>query len=1244
MKMIRKTISMILTGVLLLLSISTNLAYAADETVGAESGTVAKLLFTFDDGDIGNINVVAPILQAKGFSATAYVGQNIPLQPWSSGKMTDEELGRLYTEYGWDLGNHTLNHTTIGYNTDAESLATLKQEYLDNQNWLIQKGWTRGAKHASYPFGAYSNALMDVLQSIGVKTARITYGGLQTLPLIKPYELRCVDIDPKKSDVKKEIDDAVSSGSTIVLMLHGVGDTENEYTVLTSYFQSIVDYAYQYTQQSKLEVTTISKWYDSLPVGVTLNKTSLTLTTGDTETLTATVVPEYIANKAVTWSTSNSAVAAVDSSGKVTAAGVGSAVITATSVEGGKTAACSVTVNAPPVAVQSVTLDKESLKMTPERTSVLTAAVLPLDAADKTVAWTSSNASVATVDSTGLVTAVASGTSVITVATKDGNKTATCSITVEDIAGAPTSVSLDRTALTLMVGGTAAIKAAVYPVESANQAVTWTTSSSTVATVDSSGNVTAEGAGTAVITATTADGTKNAACNISVILNKPAAKLIFTFDDGDKSALSVAAPILYAKGLKGTAYVGRDIDKQDWGTGTMSASEMGQLYSYYGWDLGNHTINHYSGGYDTDEASLATLRAAYLDNQNWLISQGWTRGAYHAAYPFGAYSEQLIDILKEIGVKTCRTTWGDAQSLPVESLYKLKSFNIMTEEKLIKDEIDGTVDNNYTLILMIHGVGATANEYTVKTSIFQSVVDYASQYVQQGKLDVMSISEWYNSLSQVSVESVALDKTSTTLTSEGATERLTATISPSYATIQDITWTSSNEAVATVNEAGLVTAVGNGTATITAVTDDGGKTAACTVTVKIAVTGVTLNKTEAAISAIGGQETLIATVAPAKAANKSVTWSSSNAAAATVSAAGVVTAVGNGTATITATTVDGGKTASCAITVEVPVESLALSSTSETIMGLGNTLQLMASITPNNAAIKVVTWTSSDETIATVDGTGKVTAVGAGFVKITASAGGKTVVCNVAVIETAADKVEKFVVRLYDKVLGRTAGDEEISYYTADLLAKKKTGAEVGAGFVFSLEFTNRELSNTAYVEVLYETFMNRASDPDGMAYWITMLDNGVSRAFVFKGFVESVEYTGICDTYGIERGSYVLTEARDQNPQLTMFVYRLYDRALGRIPETQGLNYYAEEILAKRITPVQASQNFFFSDEFRNRNLSDEDYIKTLYRTFMGREFDQDGLLYHLARMEAGVSREEILLGFAGSPEFSNIIKSFGL
>jgi len=168
----------------------------------------------------------------------------------------------------------------------------------------------------------------------------------------------------------------------------------------------------------------------------------------------------------------------------------------------------------------------------------------------------------------------------------------------------------------------------------------------------------------------------------------------------------------------------------------------------------------------------------------------------------------------------------------------------------------------------------------------------------------------------VSVDGVSLDQQTLSLVlsaSATVTATLTATVSPAMASDKSVTWSSDNSAVATVDNTGLVTAVPPGSAMITVTTTDGGFTAHCDVTVaRISVTSVTLDKSTMALVA-GTTGTLTATVAPSNATDPSITWSSSDNTVATVSATGVVTAVGTGSATITVTTTDGGLTATCAV-------------------------------------------------------------------------------------------------------------------------------------------------------------------------------------------------------------------------------------------------------------------------------------------------------------------------------------------
>ena len=150
----------------------------------------------------------------------------------------------------------------------------------------------------------------------------------------------------------------------------------------------------------------------------------------------------------------------------------------------------------------------------PAQSAALFAAVLPLAACDRAVSWSTSDAQVATVSEDGSVTGVAAGTATITVTTKDGSKTAVCTVTVKNPVISITGVKLDKTALTLDTGKTQKLTATVSPTNATNKSVTWKSSNTAIATVASDGTVKAVKAGTVTITVTTADGKKTASCNI----------------------------------------------------------------------------------------------------------------------------------------------------------------------------------------------------------------------------------------------------------------------------------------------------------------------------------------------------------------------------------------------------------------------------------------------------------------------------------------------------------------------------------------------------------------------------------------------------------------------------------------------------------------------------------------------------------------------------------------------------------
>ena len=273
---------------------------------------------------------------------------------------------------------------------------------------------------------------------------------------------------------------------------------------------------------------------DPIPViGVTLDKTELALIEGETAELVATVTPDDADNKNVTWSSSDESIATVDQNGKVTAIKEGTAIITVTTEDGGKTATCTVTVTAKeepdpdPIPVDDVTLNVDSMELEEGETGQLIATVTPDDADNKNVIWSSSDESIATVDQNGKVTAIKEGTAIITVTTEDGGKTDTCTVTVtakEEPLPDPdpdlvpvTGVKLNTSYLVLIEGEIDWLRATVTPSDADNKNVIWSSSDEDIATVNQNGMVTAIKEGTTTITVTTEDGGKTATCTVVVI-------------------------------------------------------------------------------------------------------------------------------------------------------------------------------------------------------------------------------------------------------------------------------------------------------------------------------------------------------------------------------------------------------------------------------------------------------------------------------------------------------------------------------------------------------------------------------------------------------------------------------------------------------------------------------------------------------------------------------------------------------
>lgn len=424
--------------------------------------------------------------------------------------------------------------------------------------------------------------------------------------------------------------------------------------------------------------------------------------------------------------------------------------------------------------VSGVELSESSIELSPGQTRQLTATVTPDDATDKSVSWTSAVPSVATVDDNGLVTAVAAGASTITVTTRDGEYKASCSVIVKRLERHVQSVSLSMSSVGLTVGGSVIIGARVLPADADDTSVSWSAEPASVVKVEQdgfNGIVSATGPGEGKVTVTTRDGGFSASCKVTV------------------------------------------------------------------------------------EEETVSVESVALDSESLELFEGESARLTATVFPENATDKTL--------------QW---RSL---------------------DEGVATVDEEGNVTAIAAG----------KTSITVTALDGA----KTASCEV--------TVKKIQVDAVSVNPASLTL-KEGETAQLQATVSPADAS-QDVQWASEDTRVATVDASGLVSAVAPGSTRIfarsVAFPD---KQAPCEVTVTpdTALKGIELSSAVMTLQ-VGESRTLTVSFNPDYAANKKVSWASSDPSVAAVDAEGTVTAFSEGSATVTAIAEDGGHSASCAVTV-----------------------------------------------------------------------------------------------------------------------------------------------------------------------------------------------------------------------------------------------------------------------------------------------------------------------------------------
>jgi uncharacterized protein YjdB len=662
---------------------------------------------------------------------------------------------------------------------------------------------------------------------------------------------------------------------------------------------------------------------------VVVQPAAVSLLIGGTSALTARVSDASGAalDRIVTWTSDHPEVASVSETGVVTAVSPGTAIVTAQS--NGKSGAATITVTRPAVSSLSITPDGASLVVggtvsllaTPKDAS---GAALP----DRAVIWNSSAPGIATVSPTGMVSGVAPGSATIS-ATSEG-VSATASIVVTAVPRPIASVAVQPATASIQVGGTVALTATVKDDAGAvvpDAVVTWTSSNVSVATVSVVGVVTAHAAGTATISATSGGQTGN---SIISVVPVPVASVTLqpgsmSLQPGQSTTLTVTT-----KSANGAVLTGRVVTFASSDSGVARVSTAGVVTAVA---PGSATITATSEGV----SGTATVAVSIV--------------------PVGSVDVQPTSASVVAGqtVSLTATVRDTAGRVVTDRVVSWTSSDTRVAVVSTSGVVTGVAAGNATITAASEGKSGSSAVTVVAPAIASVAVQPSSATVQVGE-----------------------------------TTSLTATVKDvtgAIVTDPTVTWASSNVAVATVSSTGVVTGRAVGTAIISATS--GGRSGSATITVvPVPVGSVTVSPSSTTLvpTQVLSLSAEVHDVNNVVVTDRVVTWTSSNPSVATVSAAGVVTAVATGTATVTATSE--GKTGTAAISVvPMPVGSVTVSPATANVVA-GQAITLSATVRDTSGAIVVdrtVSWQSSDTAIATVSSAGVVTGVAEGTVTITAT-------------------------------------------------------------------------------------------------------------------------------------------------------------------------------------------------------------------------------------------------------------------
>ena len=748
---------------------------------------------------------------------------------------------------------------------------------------------------------------------------------------------------------------------------------------------------------------------------IELEPAELQLKKGDSQTLTASIFPADATCQTLHWGTSDSKVASVDEDGKVTAVGNGSATVFVSSSDGGYTAYCNVYVGTP---LGSLSLDPGEYTLESIGSSFKIAPVFyPEDATDTEVSWTSADPKIASVSSDGTVTAIGPGTTAITAAAAGGAITSKCVVTVLSPALA---IKISDSRLSLEEGEEATLTASVFPSDATQSTLTWRSDKPEVATVDQDGNVRAVKAGVAVITVSVSE-TVFETCTVTVVSRVTG----ISFDVDELEILPGESHQLKVTVLPENASV-PDVNWSSDNAKVAKVSDTGLVTGLSAGEATIHAVTKDGGKMATCLVKVGTpVSGISLSKSSASMYVGDSPLALTAAItPSNASDKSVVWSSSDASVASVTAGSGlDATVTPVaagtatitvstpdgkfSASCALTVKQHVTGVSISKSSLTLYTGQTETLSAQVKPEDATDTRLTWSSSD-KTVATVANGLVTALKagstqIRVTSFEGGFQAVCNLTVKQhvTGLDLSASTLTIYlGQTVTMTATVLPSDASDKSVTWTSSNSDIVSVTQNGSVTANAMGEAEITATSNDGGFSKSCKVTViepLVPATSLTLTPKTMSLN-IGDSGALELQILPND-CNEKLKWESSNPSVATVNN-GDIKALAAGTTTITVRGINTSASATVTVIDPYAVTGVTLDRTTLSLE-MGETATLLATVLPEDARDKTVTWSSGNTAVATVDQQGKITTVSPGTAQITVTTkdGSFSASCALTVVE-----------------------------------------------------------------------------------------------------------------------------------------------------------------------------------------------------------------------------------------------------